>query len=446
MTALGDESASTLPESLTGVRLSSGRIASVQRAFLVAAMLLVGTVVAMSRVGSAGCRGVVWAEDGAVFLADAYRGGLSLLLHPYNGYAVTMNRLIAVVVGDIVPIRADGVALNLAAALGQSALAVLAKSALSGIARSSWVGWVAWAYVLVVPVGPETAVNVANLQWFMLGVACLAVIWEPRGWLARGASVLVVTLLALSCPFGAVTIGVAAVGWVVTRSRYHAAMTAVALAASAVEWAVMATAPSRTVSHHVELPALVGGFFRRVIGDGFWGIGSIGSASFDVPWWHIALPVAAWLSMFVIVVRHTPRAVIPALWTLVLAVGIYAVPTTLSGTAVSNPYYWARYFVAPAILVVSSLLLLCAGAMSVVEGWRRAIPLTVSCLVVALLAWGAVSSFRAPQVFRHGGPGWSAGVDQARQSCGGRKEGVASVPIAPANWQAIVPCRLLGAP
>lgn len=407
------------------------------------ALLVVGAASVLFRVGSAGWRGVIWAEDGGIFLTGAYHAGFGVLLHPYNGYALVMNRLVAAVIAGVLPIGSHGVALDLTAAFGQAALALLARHAVSWLARSSWAGWVVWAYVLFVPVGPETGVNIANLQWPMLAVACLAICWVPKSRAVQTCCGVVVALLATSCPFGAVTIGVAALAWFVTRNRYHLSMTFVALASSAVQWAVMAGAPSRAVSTRVDLVALLGGFFHRVVADGFWGIPALGSHSYDGGWWRIAVPVSLWLGLLAIGVRERRREVLLPLGLIALAGGIYAVPTTLGGTEVANPYYSARYFVAPAILAVTSLVILAVIAIDASRGLVRLASLGAVFVIVLGLSWGALVSYQAPSVFRPGGPTWSAGLTVARRACGGSVKGVAAAPIAPRPWQVAVPCRLL---
>ena len=88
-------------------------------------------------------------------------------------------RSLAATVAIALPFASQGTAINLVASMCQAALALTAGAAVAAIAQSRWAGWVIATYVVLVPVGPETSANIANLQWFMLAAGCLVAWWLP---------------------------------------------------------------------------------------------------------------------------------------------------------------------------------------------------------------------------------------------------------------------------
>ena len=165
-------------------------------------VVLVGAaVVGYFRLGRAPLRGVVWAEDGAVFLADAYRTDLLTgAFKPYNGYALFQPRVMAELI-SWAPLTWQGQLLSVTAALCQAGVALLAFHVVRAHARTQVPPLLVAAVVAAVPVGIEVVDNLANSQWFLLAGAVLAVFWSPARWPGQVASAVVVFVAATSCPF-----------------------------------------------------------------------------------------------------------------------------------------------------------------------------------------------------------------------------------------------------
>ena len=151
---------------------------------------------------------MLWAEDGAVWFADAYNTGiLPPLFDPHAGYLRLFPRLFfglaTLLPLDIVPIMSVLAALFVRAALP----AFLFSS------RFSWIDWRAKvavaAYYLLMPNLAEVHANITNTHWY-LGLYLLAVIFAdpPRsiGWKVHDWAVLLIAgasgpmvLFALPC-------------------------------------------------------------------------------------------------------------------------------------------------------------------------------------------------------------------------------------------------------
>ncbi|MFT4286454.1 hypothetical protein [Nocardioides sp.] len=406
-------------------------------------LLGIGVAATLLRDGDAAVRGVIWAEDGRIFLTDAYRHGLGALLAPYNGYGHVLDRCLAAVIVAVVPLSAQGIAINVTAALGQVLLAVLARAVVASHTRSRWPGWVAFAYIVLVPVGPETPASIANLQWVLLCVAPLAACWLPRGRGGQIGSAVAVAAFVGSSPFGAIAVVVAGLGWLVTRSRFHVALVVIAAVGALTQAVVILGAPAREVSHRIDLTALLSGYARRVVGDGFLGLPSPADASTADQLWRVVLPVLLILALLIVVVRSDRRGLWLPLGLIVLSVGIYAVPTTLGGTLVDNPYADARYFVAPAVLLVCAVLILADMALGNARGWLRQVGRGATVVVVAALVWALAVSYDAPRNWRRDGWTWAEQLGPARAQCAKQAEAEVQVPIWPPPWVAFVPCDRL---
>ena len=141
-----------------------------------------------------------WAEDGAVFFADAYNHGWTSLIQPYAGYFQLFPRLIFDI-ATLLPVRW--------APLFGVWVALLVRAALPAFIFSSRLAGIDWrakvaltAYYLLMPNLAEVHANIVNTQLY-LGLYLLAVILAdaPRtvAWKIHDWAVLVIA--GLSGPF-----------------------------------------------------------------------------------------------------------------------------------------------------------------------------------------------------------------------------------------------------
>lgn len=411
-------------------------------------VLLVASLSTFLRIGSTGRRGVVWAEDGAVFLQGAHDHALpAVVLEPYAGYAHVVPRTLSELISWL-PTSWQGLGTVLVAALVAGLLAVFAYHVLA--AQGGRIAATAAALVIAaVPVGPEILANLANLQWLLLAVGCLAPFWAPRHRGGRIASMVVLGALVLSCPFGPVAAGLAVLVWLLERSRAALALAAVGVVASVVQLVVMATAPAREgLAPAVRPGDLVGGWLRRALADGILGTGRYGDPATPSP----AVTAGVVLGLVVLVLAalvlvRRPRwsATLAPVLALLLASSLtFAAPIVATSSTTVYPMFPGRYFVAPALLAVIAVALLGARAWEAPADVRGVSARVVATGLLVATATGLATSWWNPESFGRGdGPTWADQVDLARLTCQ-RSDLPADAPvgvaIAPEDWSVRLTC------
>jgi hypothetical protein len=430
----------------------STRTTSVPEAVLV---LVVSALIAFPRTGEDAIRGVIWAEDGAVALQGAYQAhhGWGDLLTPYQGYAMVLPRLIASLISYL-PVTWHGLAVVGSAVAIQAAVALFGYHVVSSHTGGCLAGWIVALGVAAVPVGPETAGSLVNLQWFLLFAACVAPLWEPRGWVGRAATIALMCATGLSSPFGLIPLAVAGLTWYLHRRHDQLVLLLVAVLSVSVQLVVMATAPPRQIPVELQLnPVLIlDGYLRRVLGDGVLGLGRYPDAAASsalVPGLLVGVVLTA-LAVFVAWERGLSALLVPLL-AAALSVVTYAAPVGLSdAVGAMSPMLDGRYSVGPTLLLAFATALLVERAVAGDPSGRTAHPShrTVSGILagalVLALAYGAVTSWSQPRTLRHGGPSWSSEVLRGRSACAAREPTAPRrLRIAPPGWAVSVTCRWL---
>jgi hypothetical protein len=410
-----------------------------------ALVLLGATAVAFLRLGTDVRGGKVWAEDGAVFLAGAQHSNLLTgLFDPYAGYGHLLPRIEAELVSWL-PVATQGLGLNLAAALTQGAVALLAYHVVSARSRHRLTPAFAALAVAAVPVGHEVVVSLANDQWFLLIGGTLAPLWSPHRLPGRVLSVAVLVAAAASCPFGFVCVGIAFVVWLVGRDRDALVLAGAGAVAVVVQAIVMIAAPPRAQTEPFGNSDLVAGYLRRVLGDGV-----LGSGRHDD---LVAAGVVAGVVVLVLVVAacacvvaggRGDAVVVPAVL-LGVSLVLYAAPIVISRAPTDFAVISGRYFVAPTALFLIALVLL-ADTLTVRSGLTLANvgAATVGGLVVLSVVGIAGSWQIRDDDPRRSALGWHAQVQDARDWCArhpARQK--RPIDISPPGWQVSLPCESL---
>jgi hypothetical protein len=136
------------------------------------------------------------------------------------------------------------------------------------IMRAWWARLLVFAGCVAVPVGPEVIDSVANVQWFMLFTACVALFWLPSS--RVGTIALHVTLFGAitTSPFGFLPFGIAVIRWWLHRhgasSRPAALVAMTASGAFAIQTIGIVLAPPRLADQAIH-PTLR----PRAFGDGY---------------------------------------------------------------------------------------------------------------------------------------------------------------------------------
>lgn len=152
----------------------------------------------------------MWAEDGSVFYEVANGGSLTLT---YEGYLHVAPMLLALAV-SWVPDQLMAGAYAFAWAVSTAAIATYIAAATRSQFRSGWSPLVFGAGLVLVPaVGAEAIGSIANMQWFLLVGATVAVLVESDTPALRRSGYAIIGLTALSSPLAVVLVPAALVRW-----------------------------------------------------------------------------------------------------------------------------------------------------------------------------------------------------------------------------------------
>lgn len=178
-----------------------------------------------------------WAEDGAVWYADAYGlGPVRSLFSTQDGYFSTYLRLTADA-SLALPLRwAPLLFVLVALALQLAPAAVFLSSRFKHVVRSDAARVAIVGLYVLAPNVAETHLNATNAQWYLALLAFLAVTAGPpagRAWKAFDAGVL--ALSGLSGPYALFLLPVVALAWLRDRERRHLGNAAILAACAAVQ-------------------------------------------------------------------------------------------------------------------------------------------------------------------------------------------------------------------
>lgn len=445
------------------VRARRGRLAGVADAvFPVSAVrarwwevlfvLVAGSAAALFRLGGTTLHGTIFAEDGRIFLGPGHTEGLGqTLTQSYNGYLHTVPRLLAAAT-VVMPLRWEGLAFSVFAAVGAGCAAAVVYQATSGFLERRWPRLVAAAAVVAVPVGPEVIDVVASLQWFLILGAAFAVFWTPQRRTGYLAPALMIMAGILSSPWGVIILGLAALRLLLRHDRASGFIAAVTALAFGLQTWAMAIAPPRGGAklHGVNVLDLGNAYLLRVLGDGLFGIGRlpVGKPSTSRTLGFVALGLLLFLATAV-AARHGWRVLLFPALLMATSLAFFVAPILVTVVPVDNPFMGSRYYVPSVILLLTVLALLVGRALS---GWPwPALSLrwpVAACAVgtVGCIAYALVTSYISPGTAfgRDSVPPWTQTVGAAEKACLSLPPSTMyNIPIAPPGWSLTVPCRTI---
>lgn len=198
---------------------------------MVVTMLVAGAALVVSRRPDAVSNPQFWAEDGKFWFADAYNLGLGALVKSYEGYLLTLPRLVAAPLTGLTLSQA-ALVFNLVGLTAQVAPAAFFISRrFEHVAPRVWVrGLMALAYLLIPSF--ELNVTLTNAQWHLAILAIMVLIAQPpRSAVAHGFDAAILVLSGLTGPFAAVLLPAAMVrcATVTAQRRWYGALSGMLL-------------------------------------------------------------------------------------------------------------------------------------------------------------------------------------------------------------------------
>ena len=396
----------------------------------------------------------VWAEDGAIFAADAFTHHVwQSVGRGYSGYLVAVPRLLAAPVVSLVPPSSWG------RWFAWSSVAVGAFAALA-VFRASWPlvrsPWLRLALAVALALGPKMRGEwpaVANVAWPLL-MALLWMIVSTR----TDAVTVVIRITVVSAALASSAVGllfapcVAVVAWVRRGApggvRRADRLVAGAFALGAVvQLAGMAAAPAGPPREASTVPEIV-----RLVAIRVFGTVVVGDRFLDDLWFDVgdllgAVAVVVVLGGAVLLARRCPRearvhaalALGSALVTVVLSLHIRGT-ARIAITGSRFVFDSDRYFLIPCFLVISALIILFDAA---------SLPRAVAPAVLAHIGVVVVATGLTLPPPGEKGPSWGPELRRAVEICrtDPSPDRLVSVPVAPAPpFQLTVPCaRIEGA-
>ena len=419
-----------------------------ERAGLAAALVVLGVVLQLARIGWTGSLNALWAEDGPIFIQSAVTQGFGEAVGTeYSGYLVLVPRLIGEL-ATLVPLESAAAAVSILSALliALSGLAVW-HAAAGHIPDPLLRGALVLATVLTPVGGLETIDSASYVSWYMLFAVFWILLWRPRTLAGALWGGLLVAAAVLSNPGAWFLLPVAALRALAIRDRRDATIVGAYGAASAVQlWAMLR-------SDHEAVEPLWSGdvwgvLLQRVVDGAVFGL-RLGGEAWDLLGWPflIALTVCVVAAFALGLRRSDGRARAFALVALPTALGMFVV--SVYQRAVGTQMLWpdgfhsgagGRYAIVPVLLVLSAAMVI-AARQSPREGGGAAWP---RLAIVALVLVSTAVSYPAGDTAIRGTPAWDDALDEAAATCKS-EDAIAAIPTSPPGFGLTLPCSELPA-
>jgi hypothetical protein len=420
-----------------------------EAALAITALLVLGIVLQLARIGWTGSLDALWAEDGAIFLPGALTQSFGHALGAeYSGYLVLVPRLIGEAASAL-PLRdAPAVFSILSAALVTLSGLVVWQASTGHIASPYLRAALALATVLTPVGGQETIASASYVSWSMLVATFWLLLWRPRTQAGAVGGALFILLTALSNPGVWFFVPLAALRALAARDRRDWTLLGAFFAGAAVQ--VFATANSSYDAIEPLWSADIWPVLLQRVVDGT----AFGLRLGGVAWIHLGWPFLIALTALAIAglalgLRGGARSA--------RCLAAVAVPTALVmfvasvyQRAVGTPMLWPAndYNGAAGRYAIVPVMLLIGVAMALIDGWdhRRDAPGRrpwLSLAAAALVVLSVAISFPAWNTDVRGTPSWSSSLDAAAASCASEHLADVAVPISPPGFGVQLSCAAI---
>lgn len=425
---------------------SQGRLSRWELALVIAGLLVLAVVLELVRVGWQGSLQSLWAEDGPIFLQEAFSQDLGEgLFNPYSNYYVFVPRLIgeAAAVGPLE--SAPAVVSILAAALAALSGLVVWFAAAAHIRSPYLRGALAVATVLVPVGGLESTDSAAYASWYMLFACFWILLWRPATKRGTALACLFLLLTALSNPGVWFFAPLAGLRLLAARGWRDLAIVATWGIGALAQLVALATYDDPTVEPawtHQILTA----YLQRVLDGAVFGL-KLGGFVWEQIGWPLLIVLvaaAAWGAYAGLRRAATGARLLAAI---ALPTSLLLFVVSLYQRALGPAMAWpegasggggGRYAIVPVLLVVSVALVLIDNAER-----RQAIRARISragALALLALAVAVGTSFYVGNTEARGTPEWDAALDTAAADCRLGMTEVAQVPTSPPGFVMSIPC------
>lgn len=396
-------------------------------------------------------RGVIWAEDGGIFLQDALaRKGVLDIFSPYEGYLHVLPRLAAKSVVRFFAADDYALALNFLSCVVVGAVAYLVFHCSKAVTPNVYarLGW-ASITVLVAPAPWETLGNFANIHAYLLWLTPW-LLFKPAQSKLEGV-LLFFTATLLSMTEIVAVLFVPLIAFRFKDRRLWPARIGLLLGLVAQIVTTMSHPRSPSSTYPLDFGSIIMGWFLNSSSALVYGSSSqisahIGNYGFWPPL-LAALPFAAALAY--ILVKGDRQKRLLALVLLFGSTGVWGATLVLNfyeyfDYASFDAEQWKSFFLSRYSTVPSMFLLALIPLAALCDTSKRR---TISvAILTAFVVLQCVYYFPSSSP-RNNGPDWSEGVEVARTACI-HDPGTAFQPvgISPANWRGgtvKVPCSLM---
>lgn len=431
---------------------SRGRLSRWELALVVAGLFALAIVLELVRVGWQGSLQSLWAEDGPIFLQEAFSQSLGeSLFDPYSNYFVVVPRLIgeAASVGPLE--SAPAVVSILSAALAALSGLVVWFAAAAHIRSPYLRGGLVVATVLVPVGGLESTDSAAYASWYMLFACFWILLWRPATNRGTAFACLFLLVTALSNPGVWFLAPLAGLRLLAARGWRDLAIVATLGVGALVQLVALATNDEPTVDPgwtHQILTA----YLQRVVDGAVLGL-KLGGVAWDHLGWPLLIVLmgaGAW-GAYVGLRRASTGARLLALVALPTSLVLFVV--SLYQRALGPEMAWpdggpssgagGRYAIVPVLLVISVALVLIDNAER-----RQAIRTRLSragAVALLVLAVAVGTSFYVGNTEARGTPEWDVALDDAAASCAAEGLDVALVPTSPPGFAMALSCEEISA-
>jgi hypothetical protein len=431
---------------MTGLRLALARFAS-GTGPIVVGVAVVAIAAAFFRAVGVPKWHTVWAEDGSIFAACAYHQALpSCLATAYQGYLHVGPRIVAAVAVLVDP-RDLPLALTAGAAVVDAIAAALAARAIAAATGSRSMGLLAGAgLALVYQAGREVGGNLANAHAELFAAAAMVLIAQWLGRPCGFADWLLVAVTGLTSPLAPSLPVIAGGALIVGTRRSRQTLIVTALAAAPQLVAELINHRS-VIGQPVTLLRMVGGFYRYVVMQGFYGPAHpwLGQATFVA-----VLVLAAWLGLRAVErLRAQGVTGLPESWPAVttlaligLAFADWVVDVEVNGAIAQ------RYAYQPAALLIAALAISVSFTARTSSGritvpGRRTLPTAVVTLGAAAVIGVAFAATFRVDALSSIGPDATAEI-RGLASCPTGSDALVKISPIQRSWFVPIPCQRLG--